>query len=227
MMRRNYKGENDKRDWILDELAKLRRSANKAPNISVLLGIEGKAAAVYFGSFSGLLDAPKKQETLLDLSSEDTFQFGHRNRRPPTDPINAMLSFGYAILTRQLSVALGMVGLDPFRGFFHAPRYGRPSLALDIMEPFRPIIVDSTILRTVNSGEIVPKDFVGGDVGVALTQHGRKKFLGAYERRMSETISHPIFGYKLSVRRLLLVQARLLSRYLLREIPLYPHYLPR
>ena len=227
MMRRNYKGEKSKKDYILEELAKLRRSASKAPNIPVLLGIEGKAAAIYFGSFSGLLDAPRKQETLLDLSSEDTFRFRHRNRRPPTDPINAMLSFGYAILTRQLSVALGMVGLDPFRGFFHTSRYGRPSLALDIMEPFRPIIVDSIILRTINSGEIVPKDFVGGDLGVALTQYGRKKFLGAYERRMSDTVSHPVFGYKLSVRRMLLVQARLLSRYLLREIPAYPHYLPR
>ena len=227
MMRRNYKGEVDKKNHILEELTKLRRLANKAPSISALLGIEGKAAAIYFGSFSRLLNAPDKQETLLDLSSEETFKFQHRNRRPPTDPINAMLSYGYAILTRQLSVTLGTIGLDPFRGFFHAPRYGRPSLALDIMEPFRPIIVDSIILRTVNSGEIVPKDFVGGDVGVALTPVGRKKFLGAYERRMSETISHPIFGYKLSVRRMLLVQARLLSRYLLKEIPIYPHYLPR
>ena len=227
MVRRNYKGAKHNRDHILEELAKLRRSANKAPNISVLLGIEGKAAAIYFGSFSKMLDAPSKQETLLDLSSEDTFKFQHRNRRPPTDPINAMLSFGYAILTRQLSVALGAVGLDPFRGFFHAPRYGRPSLALDIMEPFRPIIVDSIVLRTVNSGEIAPKDFVGGEVGIALTQNGRKKFLGAYERRMSDIISHPLFGYKLSVRRMLLVQARLFSRYLLKEIPLYPHYLPR
>ena len=138
-----------------------------------------------------------------------------------------MLSFGYAVLTRQLSTVLGTVGLDPFQGFFHAPRYGRPSLALDIMEPFRPIIVDSIILRVVNSGEIAPKDFVGGEIGVALTQHGRKKFLGAYERRMTDTISHPIFGYKLSVRRMLLVQARLLSRYLLKEISVYPHYLPR
>ena len=227
MMRRNYKGEKHNRDHILGELAKLRRSANKASNISALLGIEGKAAAIYFGSFSKMLDAPSKQETLLDLSSEDTFKFQHRNRRPPTDPINAMLSFGYSILTRQLCVALGTVGLDPFRGFFHAPRYGRPSLALDIMEPFRPIIVDSIVLRTVNSGEIVPKDFVGGDVGIALTPNGRKKFLGAYERRMSNTVSHPLFGYKLSVRRILLVQARLLSRYLLKEVPLYPHYLPR
>lgn len=227
MIRRNFKGEKHKKNLILEELSKLRRSISRASNIPALLGYEGSAAAIYFGSFSELLDAPSKQETLLDLSSESTFKFQHRNRRPPTDPINAMLSFGYAILTRQLSTALATVGLDPFRGFFHAPRYGRPSLALDIMEPFRPIIVDSIVLRTVNSGEVVPKDFVGGDAGVALTQHGRKKFIRAYERRMSDTVSHPLFGYKVSVRRMLLVQARLLCRYLLKEIPQYPHYLPR
>lgn len=227
MMRRNFKGDKSKKDYILEELSKLRRSSKKVSNLSTLLGIEGKAAAIYFGSFSELLDAPNRQETLLDLSSEHTFKFQQRNRRPPTDPINAMLSFGYAILTRQLSTTLGTVGLDPFQGFFHAPRYGRPSLALDIMEPFRPIIVDSIVLRTVNSGEILPKDFVGGEVGVALTQHGRKKFIRAYERRMTDTISHPLFGYNLSVRRMLLVQARLLSRYLLKEISVYPHYLPR
>ena len=227
MIRRNFKGEESKKDLILEDLSKLRRSTGKASNIPALLGIEGNAAAVYFSSFSELLDAPSKQETLLDLSSENTFKFQQRNRRPPADPINAMLSFGYAILTRQLSTALAAVGLDPFRGFFHAPRYGRPSLALDIMEPFRPIIVDSIVLRTVNSGEIVPKDFVGGDIGVALTPHGRKKFLRAYERRMSDIIGHPLFGYKVSIRRMLLVQARLLSRYLLKEISQYPHYLPR
>ena len=227
MMRRNFKGEKNKKNLILEELSKLRRATSKASNIPALLGYEGSAAAIYFGSFSELLDAPSKQETLLDLSSEKTFRFQQRNRRPPADPINAMLSFGYAILTRQLSTALATVGLDPFRGFFHAPRYGRPSLALDIMEPFRPIIVDSIVLRTVNSGEIVPKDFIGGDTGIALTQHGRKKFIRAYERRMSDTINHPLFGYKVSVRRMLLVQARLLSRYLLKEISQYPHYLPR
>lgn len=227
MIRRNFKAEKQKKDFILDGLSKLRRSTSKASNIPTLLGIEGNAAAMYFGSFSNLLDVPSRQETLLDLSSENTFKFQQRNRRPPTDPINAMLSFGYAILARQLSIALATVGLDPFRGFFHSPRYGRPSLALDIMEPFRPIIVDSIVLRTVNSGEIAPKDFVGGDVGVALTQHGRRKFLRAYERRMSDTVGHPLFGYKLSIRRMLLVQARLLSRYLLKEIPQYPHYLPR
>ena len=227
MVRRNYKGKNSEKDYALSKLEKLRKSTHRATSLSALLGIEGKAAAVYFGSFSAMLDAPKRQETLLDLSSEDTFKFVHRNRRPPRDPINAILSFGYGILTRQLCTVLAAVGLDPFRGLFHEARYGRPSLALDLMEPFRPIIVDSTVLRTVNTGEIVPNDFIGQDIGVALTARGRKKFLNAYERRMSDTVTHPLFGYKVSIRRLLIVQARLFSRYLVGEIPIYPHYLPR
>ncbi len=227
MLRRNFKGGISKKNQVLDKLHKLRNSINKASTISALMGIEGKAAAVYFESFSQMLDPPSKQDTLLDRSSEDTFKFTTRNRRPARDPINAMLSFGYAVLTRQLSVALASVGLDPFRGLFHAPKYGRPSLALDIMEPFRPIIVDSIILRTVNTGEISPKDFVDGEIGVAFTQSGRKKFLKVYERRMSDIVTHPIFGYRLSIRRMLIVQARLFSRYLLGEVRNYPQYCPR
>ena len=96
-----------------------------------------------------------------------------------------------------------------------------------MMEPFRPIIVDSIILRAVNTGEISPKDFTHGEIGVALTQNGRRKFLIGYERRMSDIVTHPIFGYRLSLRRILIVQARLFSRYLLNEIPSYPHYCPR
>ncbi len=227
MIRRNFKGNKSTRNQVLDELNKLKKQTSKASTISALMGIEGKAASFYFSSFSQMLDSPKKQDTLLDRSSEETFKFTNRNRRPPKDPVNAMLSFGYAVLTRQLSTTLAAIGLDPFRGLFHASRYGRPSLALDMMEPFRPIIVDSIILRAVNTGEISPKDFTRGEIGVALTQNGRRKFLNGYERRMSDIVTHPIFGYRLSLRRMLIVQARLFSRYLLDEIPSYPHYCPR
>ena len=156
-----------------------------------------------------------------------TFRFDARNRRPPTDPVNAMLSLAYAMLTRHLTIAVATVGLDPFRGFYHAPRYGRPALALDIMEPFRPIIADSVVLSVVNTGEISPGDFVVGATGTALTAAGRRRFIDAFERRLSQETTHPLFGYRLSMRRLVLVQARLLTRYLLGEIPSYPHYLPR
>ena len=138
-----------------------------------------------------------------------------------------MLSLAYAMLTRHLTVALASVGLDPYRGFFHAPRYGRPALALDIMEPFRPIIADSVVLSAINTGEISPNDFVIASTGTALTQPGRRRFIDAFERRLSQETTHPIFGYRLSMRRLVLVQARLLGRYLLGELPSYPHYLPR
>ncbi len=122
---------------------------------------------------------------------------------------------------------IGVSLTRPYRGFFHAPRYGRPALALDIMEPFRPIVADSVVLSVVNTGEISPGDFVVATTGTALTQPGRRRFIDAFERRLSQETTHPIFGYRLSMRRLVLVQARLLGRYLLGELPSYPHYLPR
>ena len=137
------------------------------------------------------------------------------------------MQIAYAMLTRHLTVAVAAVGLDPFRGFYHAPRYGRPALALDIMEPFRPIIADSVVLSVVNTGEISPGDFVVAATGTALTSAGRRRFIDAFERRMLQETTHPVFGYRLSMRRLILVQARLLARFLLGELPSYPHYLPR
>jgi CRISPR-associated endonuclease Cas1 len=138
-----------------------------------------------------------------------------------------MLSLAYAMLTRHLTVALAAVGLDPYRGFYHAPRYGRPALALDIMEPFRPIIADSVVLSVVNTAEVGPGDFVVAATGTSLTPPGRRRFVTAFERRLSQETTHPIFGCRLSTRRLILVQARLLSRFLLGEMAAYAHYLPR
>jgi CRISPR-associated endonuclease Cas1 len=146
---------------------------------------------------------------------------------PPTDPVNAMLSLAYAMLTRHLTIALASVGLDPYRGFYHAPRYGRPALALDLMEPFRAIVADSVVLSAVNTGEVGPNDFVVAVTGTGLTPAGRRRFIDAFERRLSQETTHPVFGYQVSMRRMLLVQARLLSRFLLGELPRYPHFLPR
>lgn len=183
--------------------------------------MEGDAAATYFRAFSGLLKQPDTDGELAP------FRFEARNRRPPTDPVNAMLSFAYAMLTRHLTIAVASVGLDPYRGFYHAPRYGRPALALDIMEPFRSLIADSVVLSAINTGEVGPNDFVVAVTGTALTQAGRRRFVEAFERRLSQETTHPVFGYQVSMRRMLLVQARLLSRFLLGELPSYPHYLPR
>jgi CRISPR-associated endonuclease Cas1/CRISPR-associated protein Cas4 len=225
ILRRNWRGEPDARQSVLDHLAAARRSVDSVSTISALLGIEGDAAATYFRAFAGLIKAPDgKRDQSGELSP---FRFDARNRRPPTDPVNAMLSLAYAMLTRHLTIALASVGLDPYRGFYHAPRYGRPALALDIMEPFRSIIADSVVLSAINTGEVGPNDFVAAVTGTGLTQSGRRRFVEAFERRLSQDTTHPMFGYQVSMRRMLLVQARLLSRFLLGELPSYPHYLPR
>ncbi len=141
------------------------------------------------------------------------FEFENRNRRPATDPVNAMLSFAYAMLVRELTATLSAVGFDPYRGFYHQPRYGRPALALDMMEPFRPILADSVVITAINNGEIKPGDFVRAGRACALSPSGRKKMIAAFERRLAQEITHPVFGYRVSYRRLLEVQARLLGRH--------------
>ena len=227
ILRRNWRGEDQARQAALDRLSAARKSAGGAAGLAELLGIEGDAAAAYFRAFAGLLAPPGAGGEAEASAGWAPFRFEARNRRPPTDPVNAMLSLAYAMLTRHLTIALASVGLDPYRGFYHAPRYGRPALALDVMEPFRPVIADSVVLSAVNTGEVGPGDFVVAVTGTALTSAGRRRFVDAFERRLSQETTHPLFAYRLSLRRLLLVQARLLCRYLLSELPAYPHYLPR
>jgi CRISPR-associated endonuclease Cas1 len=156
-----------------------------------------------------------------------TFHPERRNRRPPTDPVNAVLSFLYAMLVRTWTVALSAVGLDPYRGFYHQPRYGRPALALDMMEPFRPLLADSVALQLVNTGELKANSFVARAGAVNLKPPARKAVVAAYERRLDQEITHPVFGYRVSYRRLMEVQARLLGRHLLGEIDQFPHITPR
>ena len=226
ILRRNWRGNRNSRKDALDRLSAARRSASRSPALAELRGIEGDAAAAYFRAFAGLL-APAGADGSNDSGPLSPFRFETRNRRPPTDPVNAMLSLAYAMLARHLTVTLASVGLDPYRGLFHAPRHGRPAMALDLMAPLRPIIADSVVLAAVNTGEISASDFVSGATGTALTAGGRRRFVAAFERRLSQETTHPLFGYRLSMRRLLTVQARLLGRYLLGELPACPHYLPR
>jgi CRISPR-associated endonuclease Cas1 len=157
----------------------------------------------------------------------ERFDFEKRNRRPPADPVNALLSYAYSLLTRAVSVALTAVGFDAYRGFYHQPRYGRPALALDLMEPFRPLIADSAVIMAINNAEVRPSDFVSAAGSVALTNDGRRRFIASFERRLSQEVTHPLFGYRVSYRRLLEVQARLLARHLLGEIPDYPNFTTR
>jgi len=224
ILRRNWRGSPEERQAALDRLLAARKSVDGAGTLATLLGIEGDAAAVYFRAFAGLIKPPEDKQGARDLAP---FRFEARNRRPPADPINAMLSLAYAMLTRLLTITLASVGLDPYRGFYHASRYGRPALALDVMEPFRAVIADSVVLSAANTGEVGPNDFVAAVTGTALTQGGRRRFVEAFERRLSQETTHPVFGYQVSMRRMLLVQTRLLSRFLLGELPSYPHYLPR
>ncbi|MCC6783395.1 MAG: CRISPR-associated endonuclease Cas1 [Planctomycetes bacterium] len=193
--------------------------AQSARSSESLLGIEGAAASRYFQNLASMLRA----------EDEASFQFDFmgRNRRPPKDPVNALLSFAYAMLTREMTIALSAVGLDPYRGFYHQPRFGRPALALDMMEPFRPLIADSAVLTAINNGEVRPTDFVRAAGSCNLSDGGRKRFIAAFERRMSQEVTHPLFGYRLSYRRLLEVQSRLLIRNLSGEIPDYPNFVTR
>jgi CRISPR-associated protein Cas1 len=163
------------------------------------------------------LESPTPEAPLL------RFDFQGRNRRPPTDPVNALLSLAYSLLVKDCTVALLAVGFDPWMGFYHQPRPGRPSLALDLMEEFRPLIAESAVLTAINTRMVGPLDFVRAGNAVNLSPTGRKRFFHAYETRMNHLIVHPVFDYKVSYRRALELQARLLARVLEGEIP---HYIP-
>jgi len=197
---------------VLETLDKLSGDAKNASNAERLLGIEGAAAEVYFGRLNGL------------LKSENEFSFENRNRRPPKDPVNAVLSYLYAVLAKEMFVTLLAVGFDPYLGFYHRPRYGRPALALDMMEEFRPFVADSTMITLFNKRELTDKDFIQTGIGVSLTSKAKKKVIAGYERQMETEITHPLFGYTVSYRRVLEVQARLLSRVLFGEIKEYPAF---
>lgn len=217
LLRRNWRSDEDASSTLVD-LKRLADQARRVRDFGTLLGVEGAAAARYFRHFD---------RTLKRNESVGKFDMHGRNRRPPTDPINALLSFGYAMLTRTFVVSLSAVGFDPYRGFFHKPRFGRPALALDMMEPFRPLLVDSAVITAINNGEVRPTDFVRTPVGVNLSDTGRKRFIRTLERRMAQEVVHPLFGYRVEYRRLLEMQARLLGRFLLGEVGDYPNFLTR
>ncbi|GIW72473.1 MAG: CRISPR-associated exonuclease Cas4/endonuclease Cas1 fusion [Planctomycetota bacterium] len=242
LLRRNA---STKVEAVLRELRRLARRAGRALDLEALLGIEGVAARCYFGHFGAMLKPPGERasaesgdcvgtpDPLASARSRCTgpvrlaLRLDGRNRRPPLDPVNALLSFTYALLVKDWTVTLAAVGLDPYLGFFHTVRYGRPALALDLMEEFRPLVADSVVLWVINNGMVRASDFIWHRHGVAMTPHARKEVLRAYEQRLSQEVTHPVFGYRISYRRVLEVQARLLGRYLLGEIPEYPSFRTR
>jgi CRISPR-associated protein Cas1 len=203
----------------LDQLQRLAEQASVASTVGSLLGLEGAAARIYFAEFPSML----RQE--VDFSR--LFSFEGRNRRPPTDPVNCILSYLYGLLVKELTAVVYAVGFDPYLGFYHRPRFGRPALALDLAEEFRPLIAESVALNLINNGELGSADFLVRAGGVALTASGRRTVRSGYERRLATEVRHPMFGYRASYRRILEVQARLLGANLLGEVPDYVSFTTR
>lgn len=216
MLKRYERGSTDEvLTQSVRQLSILGKKVTEASSIDNLRGLEGNASKQYFQVFGALL----KEKTQFDFSS--------RNRRPPKDPVNALLSFGYAMLTKDVTSTLMLIGLDPYQGIYHVAHYGRPALALDLMEEFRSIIVDSVVLTVINKGTITLDDFEDYFGGVILKEHGRKKFFTAYQQRMMQQITHPVFEYNLPYRRTIELQARFLAKVIRGELPEYKAFMVR
>jgi len=186
---------------------------NDVASIASLLGGEGSGSAAYFGVFGLLV--------------KQNFTFPRRRRRPPTDPVNALLSFGYSQLSNAMSGAASVAGLDPYLGMLHSTVYGRPAAALDLMEEFRPLIVDSVVLSVSNNRVLDASSFEEDLGAYRLTTSARKSFLAQYEARMNTEVQHPVFGYRATYRRCLDLQARLLAKAITGDIPAYPPFIVR
>ena len=204
----------------LESLARLEESAVKAESAAALLGFEGAAARLYFQAMPTML------RTDVSLPGQP-FSFSGRNRRPPTDPVNCLLSYVYALLVKDLVATVWAVGMDPYIGLYHRPRFGRPALALDLAEEFRPLVGDSVVVNLINNGEIRASDFVVRAGGVSLTGDGRRSVLTSYERRLDVEVTHPVFRYRVTYRRVFEVQARMLAAHLVGEIPAYTAFTTR
>jgi CRISPR-associated protein Cas1 len=194
-------------------LKRLAEDAAHADDVEALLGIEGTAARLYFEHFNGMIKVEDEARPQLD--------FMHRNRRPPRDPVNALLSFAYSLLVKDLTIVCHTVGFDPFIGFYHQPRFGRPALALDLLEEFRPLVADSAVLTAINTRMVTAEDFVRVGPAVALSPAGRRGFIRAYEQRIDTLVTHPLFGYRVNYRRVLEIQTRLLARVVTGELSTY------
>lgn len=209
LLMRNHVGLSPR---IAADLQECVNSAERAATMDELRGHEGNAAAIYFANFAGLF-----KQGVSEIAAR--FVSNGRQRRPPPDPINGVLSFGYSMLANECTAACRLASLEPTLGALHATRPGRPALALDLMEPFRPLIADSVAVSAFNRGELAEGHFLNTAAGCALTDSGRKGFFSAYGRRMDTEVKHPVFEYRLSYRRMLMLHARLIAAWLLGEVP--------
>ena len=225
LLRYNRKLENTTIEAAIEQLRQTRRQlgllippAIAAPDdrmngLGALLGLEGSGSSAYFGVFAPLL--------------RGAWPFPGRVRRPPTDPVNALLSFGYTVLTNQVVSLICTVGLNPYIGMLHQPGYGKPALALDIVEEFRPLIVDSVVISMLNNRMLKESDFTVELGAYRLSDDASRLFLNQLEERLSETIQHPVFQYRTSYRRSIELQVRLLAKTLMGEIAQYQAFTVR
>ena len=176
--------------------------------IDQVRGIEGVAAREYFAHWAKML--------------EPEWGFQGRNRRPPTDPVNALLSFAYGLLRVQVTAGVHLAGLDPYIGYLHEVSRGQPAMVLDLMEEFRPLVADNLVLAVINNREIKRQDFSESLGAYRLSENARKSFLQAFERKMSDEFKHPVFEYRCTYRRAIELQARLMARHLQENIAYQP-----
>jgi CRISPR-associated protein Cas1 len=194
-----------------DRLKQILSSLTSTATIDSFRGLEGAGSAAYFQCFDALIRS-------------EGFSFEARRRRPPTDPVNALLSLGYSLLSHDIQSAVNIVGFDPYLGYLHVERYGRPSLALDLMEEFRPIVVDAMVLNAINNRIITPAEFTTEPISnaVSLTPEALRTFLRLYEQKKQSDFTHPVMGKKCTYQESFEIQGRLMAKYLMEEIDQYP-----
>lgn len=215
LLQRSGRGGTSGLDKAVRHLKALVKRVDRATTLDELRGIEGAGAAAYFRQWPQLIKT-------------FGFPFSGRVRRPPTDPVNSLLSFGYVLLMNEVLTACQVVGFDPYLGFLHMDRYGKPALALDLMEEFRPIIVDSLVLSFINRRMAEPEDFEIGLGGVRRMKQGTlKKYLAAWEAKRRTLIRHPLFDRQVPYWRLIELQARILGKRLTGESEHYVPFLSR
>ena len=213
---RDY-GENESINKTVRILEHAKHDALKSEDKTSLIGYEGIASSAYFDVLP-----------ILILNQKTDFPFNGRNRRPPKDAVNAMLSFAYTLIANDVSAALETIGLDPYVGFLHTLRPGRTSLALDMMEELRAYLGDRFVLSMINKKQITSKDFLyQGDEGVIMTDKGKKSFITAWQNRKRDVIIHPYLNEKIEVGLLPYVQSMLMARFIRRDIDDYPVFLIR
>ena len=208
-------GSNEEVENVAENLLRCKHKVFNANNVDSVRGVEGEAANYYFSVFSHLI-----------LNQKGDFIFKGRNRRPPKDAINAMLSFVYTLICNDMASALETVGLDPYVGFLHTLRPGRTSLALDLMEELRAYLGDRLVLSLINKKQITIKDFLKqGNEGIVMTDSGHKTIISAWQNRKREQITHPYLNEKVCIGLLPYIQSMLLARFIRKDLDDYPVFL--